>query len=85
MKDCFLEVKTEWIGVRMEQEEEGKINLDLLGEFSVLFLRKMIFSSLGNIKLALVGVPSRRHVIRETVFRVLDLTPLPYVQKEYTK
>ena len=42
----------------------------------------MIFSSLKNINLALVGVPSRRLVIRETVFRVPDLTPLPYVQEK---
>ena len=32
-KNCCLEVMSEWIGVRMEQEqEEGKMNLYLLGE-----------------------------------------------------
>ena len=31
-KNCFLEVMSEWIGVRMEQErEEGKMDLYLLG------------------------------------------------------
>ena len=45
----------------------------------------MIFSLLENINLALVGVPSRRLVIRETVFRVPDLTLLPYCQEEYKK
>ena len=32
-KNCCLEVMSEWIGVRMEQErEEGKMDLYLLGE-----------------------------------------------------
>ena len=33
MKDCFLEVKTEWIGVRKEQEEEEKTDPNLLDNF----------------------------------------------------
>ena len=33
-KNYFLEVMSEWIGVRMEQKrEEGKMNLYLLGEY----------------------------------------------------
>ena len=33
-KNCCLEVMSEWIGVRMEQEiEEGKMDLYLLGEY----------------------------------------------------
>ena len=45
-----------------------------------------MFSLLENtppLPLALVGVPSRRQVIWETVFRVPDLTPLPCSKESY--
>ena len=48
-KNCFLEVMSEWIRVRMEQErEEGKMGLYLLGESKCCYLREMVFSSLKN-------------------------------------
>ena len=46
--------------------------------FSVAFRILLMFSLLEFINLALVGVPSRRPVIREIVFRVPDLNPLLY-------
>ena len=46
-KNCFLEVMSEWIGVRMEQErEKSKIDLYLLGESECCYVREMVFSSL---------------------------------------
>ena len=57
---------------------------NLPGEFLVLHIFKMLMtlSSLESINLALVGVPSRRPVIPETVFRVPDPNPLLYLEGE---
>ena len=46
-------------------------------------LKSAVFQILlvGAINLALVAVPSRRLVIRETVFGVPDPNPLPYCQR----
>ena len=48
-KNCFLEVMSEWIGVRMEQKRrEGKMNPYFLGKSKCCYLREMVFSSLEN-------------------------------------
>ena len=49
--------------------------------FSAVFKMLLMFSSLKIINLALVGVPSRRPVIWETVFCVPDPNPLPYSEE----
>ena len=68
------------------QEGTGRGRKDGSGSswriFSAVIKIIMIFSSLENINLVLVGIQSRRPVIRETAFPVPDLTPLLYVQKE---
>ena len=55
-KNCFLEVMSEWIRVRMEQErrEEGKMDPDLLGDSKCCILREIVFSLLKNIQPSLV-------------------------------
>ena len=63
--------------MEQEEEERGRISSAVIETTSTL-----IFSSLENIKKPWY-VPSRRLVIQETVFRIPDLTPLPYVQEEY--
>ena len=50
--------------------------------FSVTFKMLLMFSSLEFFNLALVGVPSRRQVIQETVFCVPNLTLLPFQLKK---
>ena len=49
--------------------------------FSVAFKIILVFSLFEFIDLALVGVPSRRPVIWETVFHVPDPNPLPYAEE----
>ena len=81
-KNHFLEVMSEWIGVRMEQErEEGKMDLYLLWNLSAVTPLALLYLK-GDPPLylpqALVGVTSRRLVIQENVFCVPDPIPLPF-------
>ena len=63
----------ERIGARREQQKEEKWRTLKSAVFQILLV--------GAINLALVAVPSRRLVIRETVFGVPDSDLLPYCQR----
>ena len=65
---------------------KSRIQIFLVCVFLMLsFSTPLIFSSLKNIREKPRFVPSIRLVIWETVFRVPDLTPLPYVPERVTK